>query len=42
MSGVQCGVIGTSSFFINGIRHYDSFDVEVLLAAIEAAMDETA
>ena len=41
MSGVQSGVNGTPSFFINGIRHEDSFDFDVLLAAIDAATEET-
>jgi protein-disulfide isomerase len=38
MSGVRSGVNGTPSFFINGQRHDDSYDLETLLAAIEAAM----
>jgi protein-disulfide isomerase len=41
MSGVRSGVNGTPSFFINGLRHDDSFDFDVLLTAIEAAMEET-
>ena len=40
MSGVRSGVNGTPSFFINGRRHNDSYDLETLLAAIEAAMVE--
>jgi protein-disulfide isomerase len=42
MSGVRSGVNGTPTFFINGLRHDDSYDVETLLAAIEAAMTEAA
>ena len=38
MSGVRSGVNGTPSFFINGRRHDDSYDLETLLAALEAAM----
>jgi predicted DsbA family dithiol-disulfide isomerase len=42
ISGVRSGVNGTPSFFINGRRHDDSYDVETLLAAIEAAISEIA
>jgi len=38
MSGVRSGVNGTPTFFINGVRHDDSYELETLLAAIEAAM----
>jgi protein-disulfide isomerase len=38
LSGVRSGVNGTPTFFINGVRHDDSYDLETLLAAIEAAM----
>jgi protein-disulfide isomerase len=38
MSGVRSGVNGTPSFFINGRRHNGSYDLETLLAALEAAM----
>jgi protein-disulfide isomerase len=34
MSGVRSGVNGTPTFFINGIRHDDSYDGPTLLAAI--------
>ena len=37
MSGVRSGVNGTPTFFINGVRHDDSWDVETLLAALRAA-----
>ena len=40
MSGVRSGVNGTPSFFINGQRHNGSYEVEALVAAIEAAMPE--
>jgi protein-disulfide isomerase len=37
-SGVRSGVNGTPTFFINGVRHDDSWDVETLVAALlEAA-----
>lgn len=38
MSGVRGGVNGTPTFFINGVRYDDSYDLETLLAAIESAM----
>jgi protein-disulfide isomerase len=37
MSGVRSGVNGTPTFFINGMRHDDSFDFDTLLAALERA-----
>jgi protein-disulfide isomerase len=37
MSGVRSGVNGTPTFFINGVRHDDSWDFETLAAAIESA-----
>lgn len=37
MSGVRSGVNGTPTFFINGMRHDDSFDAETLLGALERA-----
>ena len=37
MTGVRSGVNGTPTFFINGTRHDDSYDVETLLAALERA-----
>jgi protein-disulfide isomerase len=37
-SGVQGGVHGTPTFFIDGIRHDLSFDLETLLLAIESAV----
>jgi protein-disulfide isomerase len=38
LSGVRSGVNGTPTFFINGTRHDESYALETLLAAIEAAM----
>ncbi len=35
--GIRSGVQGTPTFFINGARHEGSYDLETLLAAIEAA-----
>jgi protein-disulfide isomerase len=37
MSGVRSGVNGTPTFFINGSRHDDSFDLDTLVDALEAA-----
>jgi protein-disulfide isomerase len=37
MSGVRSGVNGTPTFFVNGGRYDDSYDVETLLAALERA-----
>ena len=37
MSGVRSGVNGTPTFYINGIRHDSSYDVDTLLAALERA-----
>jgi protein-disulfide isomerase len=31
-------VNGTPTFFMNGVRHDDAFDLETLLSAIERAM----
>jgi protein-disulfide isomerase len=35
MSGVRSGVNGTPTFYINGMRHDDSYELETLLAALE-------
>jgi protein-disulfide isomerase len=35
MSGVRSGVNGTPTFFINGVRHDDSYDFETLLLALQ-------
>jgi protein-disulfide isomerase len=37
MSGVRRGVNGTPTFYINGARHDDSYQPDVLLAALEEA-----
>jgi protein-disulfide isomerase len=37
MSGVRSGVNGTPTFYIDGVRHDDSYDIETLLAALERA-----
>jgi protein-disulfide isomerase len=37
MSGVRSGVNGTPTFYINGVRHDDSYDVETLFAALNRA-----
>lgn len=37
MGGVESGVNGTPTFFINGIRHNQPWDYETLLAALEKA-----
>jgi|SRR5579862_2433328 len=36
-SGVRSGVNGTPTFFINGVRYDDSWDLETLLSALESA-----
>lgn len=36
MSGIRSGVNGTPTFYINGQRHNDSFEYEVLRDAIDA------
>jgi protein-disulfide isomerase len=38
MSGVRSGVNGTPTFYINGVRHDDAYDVETLAAALERAV----
>jgi protein-disulfide isomerase len=37
MSGARSGVNGTPTFYINGVRHDDSYELETLLAALEGA-----
>jgi protein-disulfide isomerase len=37
MSGVRSGVNGTPTFYINGVRYDDSYELEILLAALEGA-----
>lgn len=38
-SGIRSGVNGTPTFFINGLRHDGSFDLETLAAAIADAAE---
>ena len=40
LSGVRSGVNGTPTFYINGVRHDDSYELETLLAALEQAAAE--
>jgi protein-disulfide isomerase len=40
-SGVMSGVNGTPTFFINGVRHDDSWEFEPLLATLEEAAAST-
>jgi protein-disulfide isomerase len=35
MSGVRSGVNGTPTFYVNGVRHDDSYDFETLLGALQ-------
>ena len=37
MSGVRSGVNGTPTFYVNGVRHDDSYDAGTLLEALERA-----
>jgi protein-disulfide isomerase len=37
MSGVRSGVNGTPTFYVNGARHDDSYETQVLLDALERA-----
>jgi protein-disulfide isomerase len=37
LSGVRSGVNGTPTFFVNGLRHNGSWDLETLLAALRGA-----
>ena len=39
LSGVRSGVNGTPTFFINGLRHDDSYESEILLLALERAAE---
>ena len=38
LSGVRSGVNGTPTFFINGLRHNGTFDLDTLVDTIEATM----
>jgi protein-disulfide isomerase len=37
IGGVRSGVNGTPTFYVNGTRHDDSYDLETLLAALQQA-----
>jgi protein-disulfide isomerase len=37
LSGVRSGVNGTPTFYINGARHDDSYEIETLIGALERA-----
>jgi protein-disulfide isomerase len=37
MSGVRSGVNGTPTFYVNGTRHDDSYDLDTLLGELEKA-----
>jgi protein-disulfide isomerase len=37
MSGVRSGVNGTPTFYVNGARHDDSYDLDTMLAALARA-----
>jgi protein-disulfide isomerase len=37
MSGVRSGVNGTPTFYVNGVRHDDSYDIETLFGALQRA-----
>lgn len=39
LSGVRSGVNGTPTFFINGLRHDDSYESETLLLALQRAAE---
>ena len=41
MSGVRSGVNGTPTFYIDGMRHDDSYETDVLLDALERAASRT-
>jgi protein-disulfide isomerase len=37
--GIRSGVNGTPTFYINGVRHDDSWDVVTLVSAVKAAIE---
>ena len=37
-SGEQSGVQGTPTFFVNGVRHEESWDLDTLLRTIKSTM----
>jgi protein-disulfide isomerase len=42
VSGVESGVKGTPTFFINGVRHEGSYDFEALFTAIQRRLSHRA
>jgi protein-disulfide isomerase len=40
MSGVRSGVNGTPTFYVDGVRHDGSYDLETLVATLERATSE--
>jgi protein-disulfide isomerase len=40
MSGVRSGVNGTPTFYVDGVRHDGSYDLETLLTALERATSD--
>ncbi|MGH2573131.1 MAG: DsbA family protein [Actinomycetota bacterium] len=42
MSGARSGVKGTPTFFINGLRHDDSYEFEALLLSLQRAAENGA
>ncbi len=38
LGGVRSGVNGTPTFFVNGLRHDEAWDLETLLETLEAAL----
>ena len=41
LSGVRSGVNGTPTFYVNGVRHDDSYDPETLIAALRRAVGQS-
>ena len=37
VSGARSGVNGTPTFFVNGVRHEEGYDVETLVEALRAS-----
>lgn len=40
LSGVRSGVNGTPTFFLNGMRHDGSCDLDTMLEAVQSAMED--
>ena len=41
LSGILSGLSGTSTFYINGIRHNGSWDLETLLEALTSVIEKS-